>query len=82
MSTLPLTLTDDHRTLVLHVLEDAPGQFTWRIVMQERCGAADEDCTVAAPSTYGSRAEAEAACWAAGNGILNGPRAAGELRAT
>lgn len=82
MSTLPLTLTDNHRTLVLHVLEDAPGQFTWRIIMEERCGAADEDCTVAAPGIYRSYAEAEAACWAAGNGILNGPRAAGELRIT
>ncbi|NUO84599.1 MAG: hypothetical protein HOQ33_21410 [Cupriavidus sp.] len=82
MSTLPLTLTDDHRTLVLHILEDGTGQFTWRIVMEERCGAADEDCTLAAPGTYSSYAEAEAACWAAGNGILNGPRAAGELRIT
>ncbi|PZX25987.1 conserved hypothetical protein [Cupriavidus phytorum] len=82
MSTLPLTLTDNYRTLVLHVLEDGTGQFTWRIVMEERCGAADEDCTVAAPGTYRSYAEAEAACWAAGNGILNGPRAAGELRIT
>jgi hypothetical protein len=82
MSTLPLTLTDDHRTLVLHILEDAPGRFTWRIVMQERCGAADEDCTVAAPGTYNSYAEAEASCLAAGNGILDGPRAAGELHAT
>ncbi|WP_354687501.1 hypothetical protein [Cupriavidus necator] len=82
MSTLPLTLTDDHRTLVLHVMEDPPGQYTWRIIMEERCGAADADCTVEATSSYASHAEAEAACWAAGNQMLDGPRAAGEVRAT
>ncbi|MNT57950.1 hypothetical protein D3C72_1953580 [compost metagenome] len=50
--------------------------------MEERCGAADADCTVAATSSYASHAEAEAACWAAGNQMLDGPRAAGEARAT
>ena len=82
MSTLPLTLSDHHRTLVLHVLEEPSGQYTWRIVMEELCGAADADCTVEAPSTYSSHAEAEAACWAAGNGMLDGPRAASKLRTT
>jgi hypothetical protein len=80
MSTLPLTLADSHRTLVLHVLEDPPGLYTWRIVMEEHCGAADADCTIEATSAYQSEAEAEAACWAAGNYMLDGPRAAGEVR--
>ncbi|KWR87142.1 hypothetical protein [Cupriavidus sp. IDO] len=82
MSGHSLTLTDDHRTLVLQVLEYGPGLYTWRIVMEELCGCADEDCTVEATSMYASHAEAEAACWLTGNSILNGPRAAGEVRAT
>ncbi len=82
MPTQPLTLTDQHRTLLMHVLEDAPGHYTWRIVVEENCGGAECDSTIEATSEYTSRAEAEAACWAAGNQLLNGPRVASEARAT
>lgn len=78
MPTHPMTLTDHHRTLVMHVLEDPPGRYTWRIVVEERCGGADCDSTIEAAADYPSHAEAEAACWAAGNGMLDGVRTAGE----
>lgn len=79
MSTHPLSLTDHRRTLVMHVLEDPPGRYTWRIVVEEKCGGADCDSTIEAHSDYASHAEAEAACWAAGNGMLDGPRNADEM---
>jgi len=83
MTNHPLTLTDQHRTLVLHVLEDHPGSYCWRIVVEECGGAAAEcDSTIESPSAYPSHAEAEAACWAAGNRLLDGIRTAGEARAS
>lgn len=82
MSMQPLTLADEHRTLLMHVLENEPGHYTWRIVVEESFGGADCDSMIEAALDYRSRAEAEAACWAAGNEILHGPRVAGEVRAT
>lgn len=81
MSTHPMSLSDQRRTLVMHVLEDPPGRYTWRIVVEEKCGGADCDSTIEAQSDYGSHAEAEAACWAAGNGMLDGPRKASDVSA-
>jgi len=78
----PMTLTDHHRTLVMHVLEDPPGRFTWRIVVEEKCGGAECDSMIEAASDYPSHAEAEAACWAAGNSMLDTPRVAGEVAGT
>lgn len=81
----PLTLADQRRTLLMHVLQDAPGQYTWRIFVEEHCGCSDADCTLEATEHYRSEAEAEAACWAVGNQMLSGPRnagQAGEARAT
>lgn len=76
----PLTLTDRHRTLVLHVVEHQPGSYCWRIVVEEQGCAADCDSTIESPAAYPSHAEAEAACWAAGNRLLDGIRLAGEAR--
>jgi hypothetical protein len=78
----PMTLADHRRTLVMHVLEDSPGHFTWRIVVEEKCGGAECDSMIEATADYASHAEAEAACWAAGNSMLDSPRAAGEAAGT
>ncbi|WP_454766218.1 hypothetical protein [Cupriavidus campinensis] len=82
MSAQPMTLSDHRRTLVMHVLEDPPGRYTWRIVVEEKCGGADCDSTIEASTDYPSQIEAEAACWAAGNSMLEGQRATSELPAT
>ncbi|MNY16320.1 hypothetical protein D3C86_1495810 [compost metagenome] len=79
MSAHPTTIADHRRTLVMHVMEDPPGRYTWRIVVEEKCGGADCDSMIEAATDYGSQAEAEAACWAAGNSMLEGQRAASEL---
>ncbi|WP_019450981.1 hypothetical protein [Cupriavidus sp. BIS7] len=81
-TTHPMSLTDHRRTLVMHVLEDPPGRFTWRIVVEEKCGGADCDSMIEAASDYPSHAEAEAACWAAGNSMLDTPRAASDITGT
>lgn len=81
MSTQPLTLSDSRRTLVMHVLEDPPGRYSWRIVVEEHCGGADCDSTIESALDYASRAEAEAACWACGNGMLDAPRKTGGMPA-
>ncbi|GMG93377.1 hypothetical protein SGO26_21045 [Cupriavidus metallidurans] len=81
-TTHPMTLTDHRRTLVMHVLEDPPGRYTWRIVVEEKCGGAECDSMIEAAADYPSHAEAEAACWAAGNSMLDKPRAAGEVTDT
>lgn len=78
MSTTPLTLSDQHRTVVLHVIELAPAHYTWKLVLEEHCGSADCDCTIDGQASYPSRIQAQAAAWAAGNLLLHGPRTAGE----
>lgn len=78
----PMTLADHRRTLVMHVMEDPPGRYTWRIIVEEKCGGADCDSMIEASRDYASQAEAEAACWAAGNGMLDGQRAASALPGT
>ena len=82
MQTHPMSLSDQRRTLVMHVMEDPPGRYTWRIVVEEKCGGADCDSTIEAHTDYPSHAEAEAACWAAGNGMLDGPRTTSEVTGT
>ncbi|MDT6962011.1 hypothetical protein QTN24_10935 [Cupriavidus sp. SZY C1] len=79
MSTHPMSLSDHRRTLVMHVMEDPPGRYTWRIVVEEKCGGADCDSMIEAQTDYPSHAEAEAACWATGNGMLDGRRIASEV---
>lgn len=78
MSEHPVTLTDQHRTVVLHVFEVAPAQFSWCLVLEETCGSADCDCTIEGHMRYATRIEAEAAAWAEGNRLLNGTRTASE----
>jgi hypothetical protein len=78
MPSNPVTLTDQHRTLILHVFEMQPEQYTWRMVLEETCGCADGDCTFEAQTSYPTRVQAEAAAWAEGNRLLHGPRIAGE----
>jgi len=75
--TAPTMLSDKRRTLVMHVMEDPPGRYSWRIVVEEHCGGADCDSTIESSMHYASMAEAEAACWACGNGMLDLPRTTG-----
>lgn len=79
MFTQPLTLSDNRRTLVMHVLEDPPGRYSWRIVVEEHCGGAECDSMIESPQHYASHAEAEAACWACGNGMVDVPRQTGDM---
>jgi hypothetical protein len=51
-TTHPMTLTDHRRTLVMHVLEDPPGRYTWRIVVEEKCGGAECDSMIEAAADY------------------------------
>lgn len=74
METASLSLSDAYRTVVLHILEVQPEQFTWQLVLEEHCGAADCDCIIDAPLSWPTRAQAQAAGWAECNRLLQGAR--------
>lgn len=74
MQTPTLTVSDRHRTVVLHVFEVQPQQYTWQMVLEEHCGAADCDCIIDAPLRWPTQAQAQAAGWAECNRLLHGPR--------
>ena len=45
MPNTSLSLSDRHRTVVLHVIELQPQAYTWQMVLEEHCGSADCDCS-------------------------------------
>ncbi|KAA0180649.1 MbtH protein [Cupriavidus sp. H18C1] len=78
MPNTSLSLSDQHRTVVLHVIELQPQAYTWQMVLEEHCGSADCDCIIEAHAEWPTQAEAQAAGWAECNRLLNGPRIATE----